>query len=98
MKKVLSILLALTMCLSMFAFTASAETSDNLLVNPSFEDGMNGWVSPDGKGVLLKAKADMNLVTEAILHGLPRHIRKIHTFIRMFLLTAETQAKVLYFL
>ena len=49
MKKLLSIILALTMCLSMFAFTASAETSDNLLVNPSFEDGMNGWVSPDGK-------------------------------------------------
>ncbi len=49
MKKLLSIILALTMCLSMFAFTASAETSDNLLVNPSFEDGMNGWVAPDGK-------------------------------------------------
>ena len=49
MKKLLSCLLALTMCLSMFAFTASAETSDNLLVNPSFEDGMNGWVAPDGK-------------------------------------------------
>ncbi|MBR3836052.1 MAG: S-layer homology domain-containing protein [Clostridia bacterium] len=49
MKKLLSVILALTMCLSMFAFTASAETSDNLLVNPSFEDGMNGWVAPDGK-------------------------------------------------
>ncbi|MBE6681927.1 MAG: hypothetical protein E7600_06575, partial [Ruminococcaceae bacterium] len=48
-RRMLSSLLALTMCLSMFAFTASAETSDNLLVNPSFEDGMNGWVAPDGK-------------------------------------------------
>ena len=49
MKRIFAMLLALTMCLSMFAFTASAETSDNLLVNPSFEDGMNGWIAPDGK-------------------------------------------------
>jgi len=49
MKKLLSILFALTMCLSVMTFTVSAETSDNLLVNPSFEDGLNGWVYPDGK-------------------------------------------------
>jgi len=48
-KKILSILLALAMCLSMLSLTVSAETSDNLLVNPSFEDGLNGWFSPDGK-------------------------------------------------
>lgn len=49
MKKTLAILLALVMCLSLIPTTAMAVTSDNLLINPSFEDGLNGWVSPDGK-------------------------------------------------
>ncbi len=49
MKKLLSVLLVLTMCLSVMTFIASAETSDNLLVNPSFEEGMSGWEVPDGK-------------------------------------------------
>ncbi len=56
MKKLLSILLAFMMCLSVMTFTVSAETSDNLLINPSFEDGMNGWVSPDGKWNTVKSE------------------------------------------
>lgn len=28
---------------------AAASTSANLLANPSFEDGLAGWTSPDGK-------------------------------------------------
>jgi len=50
-KRTLSFLLALVMCLSLLPMTALAAetTSENLLVNPSFEDGLNGWVSPDGK-------------------------------------------------
>ncbi len=56
MKKILSMLLSITMCLSLMAFTVTAETSDNLLVNPSFEDGMNGWVSPDGKWNTVKSE------------------------------------------
>ncbi len=58
MKKILSLLLILTMCFLVFAFTVSAETSDNLLVNPSFEDGMNGWVSPDGKWSTVESESE----------------------------------------
>ena len=31
------------------AASAAASTSANLLANPSFEDGLAGWTSPDGK-------------------------------------------------
>ena len=50
-KRTLSFLLAIVLCLSLLPMTALAAetTSENLLVNPSFEDGLNGWVSPDGK-------------------------------------------------
>ncbi len=48
-KRTLSLLLALVMCLALLPMTALAATTDNLLQNPSFEDGLTGWVSPDGK-------------------------------------------------
>ena len=50
-KRTLSFLLAIVLCLSLLPMTALAAetTSENLLVNPSFEDGLNGWVSPGGK-------------------------------------------------
>ena len=48
-KRFLSLALALAMCIGLLPMTALAATSGNLLINPSFEDGITGWVSPDGK-------------------------------------------------
>ena len=47
--KVSALLLAVVICIVVVSVPAFAETTRNLLVNPSFEDGINGWVSPDGK-------------------------------------------------
>lgn len=50
MKKTLSAILALCMLICILPMAAAAETTtDNLLVNPSFEDGLTGWVCPDEK-------------------------------------------------
>ena len=48
-KQLFSLILAFSLCLCLLPASASAVTSSNLLVNPSFEDGLNGWVCPDGK-------------------------------------------------
>lgn len=48
-KQLFSLILAFSLCLCLLPTSASAVTSSNLLVNPSFEDGLNGWVCPDGK-------------------------------------------------
>lgn len=48
-KKLLSIIMALVMCLSVLPLATSAAITDNLLTNPSFENGLDGWTSPDGK-------------------------------------------------
>ncbi|MDO4562417.1 MAG: S-layer homology domain-containing protein [Clostridia bacterium] len=48
MKKISALLLVLTIVISAMTVFAAA-TSENLLLNPSFEDGINGWISPDGK-------------------------------------------------
>lgn len=41
--------LALVLCLTFLPAISYATTSENLLVNSSFEDGLTGWVNPDGK-------------------------------------------------
>lgn len=48
-RRFLSLAMALIMCLSLLPGMALAATTDNLLVNPSFENEMNGWTCPDGK-------------------------------------------------
>ena len=49
MKRLLTLCLALLLCLSLLPMTGAAETSGNLLQNPGFEDGISDWTAPDGK-------------------------------------------------
>jgi hypothetical protein len=47
--RIFALALTALMCLALVPVTALAATSGNLLTNPSFENGLDGWTSPDGK-------------------------------------------------
>lgn len=81
-KQLSSLILAFSLCLCLLPASASAVTSSNLLVNPSFEDGLNGWVCPDGKWGTVEYESGTSPRTAVPSPGPPGPARRTPVSIR----------------